>query len=227
MKEGNWLAAKDPQPLLDFLRGRASDRKLRLFAVACCREVWDLLDAAGRAALEVAERYADGEATRIQATEATAVALGAERTTGKAAKAVYWATKNVIRDTLRNVCEAAAEAAAGAAVQKAPAAGRDRGVAWEQTYIAAAARQADLVRESFGNPFRPLAVDPAWLAWGGGIVGRLAQGAYEARAFDRLPVLADALEEAGCTDTAILEHCRSGGRHVRGCWVVDALCARE
>jgi hypothetical protein len=72
-----------------------------------------------------------------------------------------------------------------------------------------------------------ITVDPTWLSWNDGVVVNLAQAVYEERAFDCLPVLADALEEAGCTDADILAHCRSVGPHVRGCWVVDLLLLKE
>src|SRR5262249_27242288 len=85
------------------------------------------------------------------------------------------------------------------------------------------AGQAALLRCVLGNPFRRVAVDPAWRTWDGGTIPRLARAAYDDRGFDCLPVLADALEEAGCTDAAMLEHLRGPGPHVRGCWVVDAL----
>jgi hypothetical protein len=77
-----------------------------------------------------------------------------------------------------------------------------------------------LVRDIFGNLFQPVSVDPSWLS---STVVALARGAYEERSFDRLPILADALEEAGCADAELLGHCRSGGEHARGCWVVDAV----
>ena len=83
--------------------------------------------------------------------------------------------------------------------------------------------QASLIREVFGHPFRPANVDPAYLGWSDGAIRKMAQAIYDERAFDRLPVLADALEDAGCTDATILSHCRVWGEHVRGCWVVDAL----
>ncbi len=84
-----------------------------------------------------------------------------------------------------------------------------------------------LLRDVFGNPFRPATVSAAWLAWNGGTVPRLAQGIYDERAFERMPVLADALEEAGCTDADVLEHCRRQEVHVRGCWLLDALLGKE
>ena len=81
----------------------------------------------------------------------------------------------------------------------------------------------DLVRCVFGNPFRPAQLDPTWRT---STVIALAEGIYADRAFDRLPILADALEDAGCTDGAILDHCRQPGEHVRGCWVVDLVLGK-
>ena len=72
-----------------------------------------------------------------------------------------------------------------------------------------------------------MAIDPSWLAWNNGIVVKMAQAVYEERAFDRLPVLADALEEAGCADADLLSHLRGPGPHVRGCWAVDLLLGKE
>jgi hypothetical protein len=83
-----------------------------------------------------------------------------------------------------------------------------------------------LLLDIFGNPFRPVPIDPAWLRWQGGTVVNLAHAIYDARQFENLPVLADALEEAGCANADILAHCHSDGPHVRGCWVVDALLGK-
>jgi hypothetical protein len=94
--------------------------------------------------------------------------------------------------------------------------------------------QCRLVRDIFGNPFRPVAVNPDWLRWNGGVVEHLARAAYEERTLPggeldatRLSILADALEDAGCTYGEILNHLRSPGPHVRGCWAVDLLLGKE
>jgi hypothetical protein len=84
-----------------------------------------------------------------------------------------------------------------------------------------------LLRCLFGNPFRPVTADPAWLAWNGGTLGRLARALYDEHAFDRLPILADALEDAGCADADLLAHARGPGPHARACWVVDLLLENE
>src|SRR5262249_19701282 len=86
---------------------------------------------------------------------------------------------------------------------------------------------AALVRDIFGNPFRPATVDPAWLAWNDGTVPKIAQAMYDERAFERMPILADALEDAGCDNAHILNHCRAPNVHVRGCWVVDLLLCKN
>jgi hypothetical protein len=89
------------------------------------------------------------------------------------------------------------------------------------------AAQVALLRDLFGNPFRPASIDPSWLTWNGGTVPRMAKAIYNDRRFGDLPILADALEEAGCTDAGILTHCRSEGPHVRGCWVVDLILGKS
>jgi hypothetical protein len=88
--------------------------------------------------------------------------------------------------------------------------------------------QADLLRCIFGPlAFRPISIDPAWLTWHDGMLVSMAQQMYDSRDFSDLPILADALEEAGCSNQDILGHCRSGGEHVRGCWVVDLLLGKS
>jgi len=78
------------------------------------------------------------------------------------------------------------------------------------------------------GPFRPApAVDPSWLAWNGGTVAKLAAAIYDGGRFADLPVLADALEEAGCDSPDLLRHCRGGGGHVRGCWLLDLLLGKR
>ena len=63
--------------------------------------------------------------------------------------------------------------------------------------------------------------------WNDGTVHRVAQAIYDERAFERMPILADALEDAGCDNADILNHCRNGGEHVRGCWVIDLLLGKS
>ena len=85
--------------------------------------------------------------------------------------------------------------------------------------------QLATLRDIFGNPFRPVAFAPAWRT---SDVLLLARGIYDERAFDRMPILADALQDAGCTNEDILSHCRdASAAHVRGCWVVDHVLGKE
>jgi hypothetical protein len=97
----------------------------------------------------------------------------------------------------------------------------ERGSVQEQAERTA---QADLVRDLFGNPLKPAAFEPSWRT---ATILNLARSIYEEREYDRLPTLADALQEAGCTDAQILAHCRQPGNHVRGCWVVDFVLGKE
>jgi hypothetical protein len=85
-----------------------------------------------------------------------------------------------------------------------------------------------LLHDVFGPlPFRPISIDPTWLTWHDGLLVSMAQRMYDSRDFSDMPVLADALEEAGCTDPDILAHCRGPGPYIRGCWVVDLLLGKS
>jgi hypothetical protein len=92
--------------------------------------------------------------------------------------------------------------------------------------------QAQLVREVFGNPLRPVTIDPAWLRWNGGCVAEMARHIYAERRYEDLPILADALEDAGCDEAELLAHLREGPTpegvgHVRGCWGLDAILGKR
>jgi hypothetical protein len=97
----------------------------------------------------------------------------------------------------------------------------------EQRRPHGASQAADVIRDVMGNPFLPVSLRRSWLRSEGGVVAHLAQTIRAEGRYDELPILGDALEDAGCTDAAVLEHCRGGGRHVRGCWVIDFLTGRE
>jgi hypothetical protein len=87
-------------------------------------------------------------------------------------------------------------------------------------------QQAIVVRELFGNPFRPFVLEPDWLAWNDGTVRRIAQRIYDERLFHDTPILADALEEAGCTNEDVLAHLRRPNTHARGCWALDLVLGK-
>jgi hypothetical protein len=218
MTEADWLACNDPEPMLHFLcAGRASDRKLRLLACACCRRVWNqLTDPRSRRAVEVAERFADSRATEKELGTARVQAVAP---IGPASTAAWWATNVKASGPICNVFAAAASPDKQQTWTSA--------AAWQAELAERMRRQVGLVREVMGNPFRPHILEAGCLAWGGGLVRYLAEGIYEELAFERMGVLGDALEDAGCNDHAILEHCRHGSDHVRGCWVLDLILARE
>jgi hypothetical protein len=101
---------------------------------------------------------------------------------------------------------------------------RKSNVEWAEVRVLADRPLSDLFRDIFGNPYRLVSVASVWLT---SDVRTLAEGIYEDRAFDRMPILADALMDAGCDNEDILDHCRSAGPHVRGCWVIDLLLGKE
>jgi hypothetical protein len=221
MTEAEWLACTDPQKMFEYLQasGKASDRKLRLFAVANYRLCYgpDLAySTTAQRAVEVAERFADGLAGREELSQSSRAA----------SDAAWYSLDAVFGHTRASGVEGAAAQVAG---ESAGAAARAISVAkYEANYGELTAAQAALLRDIFGPlPLRPMAVEPAWLAWDNGTVLKLAAAFYDERAFDRTPILADALEEAGCTDQTILEHLRGPGPHVRGCWAVDLLLGKE
>jgi hypothetical protein len=228
MTEADWLACTDPRPMLASLEGKASDRKLRLFAAACCRRIWHLLpDQRSRQAVEVAERYADGRATDEELETASDAAHAVwDADMKRAARAGKWDRRS------RLPYYSASAAAYNVAIPLGWWGGAPAFVAPDEIARGAHANvdaegmaQCVLLRDILGPlPFRPLAVEPTWLTSN---VASLAHTAYDERAFDRLPILADALEEAGCTDAELLAHCRQPGEHVRGCWVVDLVLAKS
>jgi hypothetical protein len=240
MTEQEWLASSDPQKMLAFLGGKASDRELRLFGCACCRRIWYLhTDERSRKAVELSERFADGvahdgmtrsklQAAHLEADEAYDEAYKEVGTpnsprTDAAASAVQVST--ITLDPTEDhdcahTCAYAYVPAAQAVAAPAESGGSYDTNLWNIELV----HQANLLRCIFGNPFRPVTLNPAWRTSN---VTALAQAIYDERAFDRLPILADALEDAGCDNADILNHSRQPGEHVRGCWVVDLVLGKE
>src|SRR5262245_8595042 len=247
MTEGEWLACTDPLPMLEFLRRQASDRKVRLFAVACCRRVWPSLENEEfRDAVRKAELFADGLAGQAEMLSAHRKAFamfvklhGKDNGPGAALTAsgfpsppksiwqriadalddAWWEDEFDKGDRLAPALVTARHAARAAANLH----GQSHVLDVPET-IAEHREQTDLVHCLFGNPFRPRPVCGDWLT---PEVRALADGIYAERGFVRMPLLADALEASGCTNTELIEHCRSGRQHARGCWVVDLLLGKE
>jgi hypothetical protein len=232
--EEEWLEATDPRPLLQrhllelHLR-KAIDRKLRLFAVACCSRMRHLLTAPGVQALRLAERLAEGLASIDDCSRWCD--QGARRRV-EPDPVKDWsrppARVTVYEVASRHSWEAAYRTAQQTAHMGSVEAVRVRGGEWLRHWSKAMATQyaalTKLLRDIFGNPFRPVRDDPSWLTL---TVRTLAEGIYADRVFDRLPILADALQDAGCENDEILTHCRGDGPHVRGCWVVDLVLGKE
>jgi hypothetical protein len=218
MTEEEWLTCTDPTPMLEFLQGNVSDRKLRLFAAGCYRRIWHLLHKQSRRAVEWAERDADGQSEHQECEQVRQVlsdwCFATEQVLSysdsfSAASSAFRFTAGQGNALLLGIIPT------GRIVYDRPA-----------ELPAQVARLCDI----FGNPFRLVSFDRSWLTL---TVTDLATVAYEQRALPSgeldtacLAVLADALEEAGCLNADILGHLRSGGPHCRGCWAVDLLLGK-
>jgi hypothetical protein len=253
MTEQEWLSCTDPKAMLDFLQGQAIGRKLRLFAAACCRRVWPLLNGEPfRTAVQRAELFADGVVTKEDMTEARDAAIplfvhlhgGEDEAPAAALSAagVPAPKKSFLDQLLDAFSDPWWEDEFDKGDPHAPAVVTARHAAWATAHaqgqrpvsgsageVAEQQRQAGILSDLF-NPFRPATVSPAWRT---PQVLVLAQAAYDERELPagtldlaRLVVLADALEEAGCSDQTVLGHLRKAGPHVRGCWAVDLILGK-
>lgn len=229
MTEIQWLEWPHPRILLRYLRRDAdwtmwlSDpesipRKWRLFACACCRRIWHLLNKHEREMVEISERLADSELKRWRT-----------RYQRLACKVHDYHVGNAASMTL--ACPAAAASVAGhariAAARKlaAPFSPPQKLEARKEGLRQESKAQAELVRDIFGNPFRLAEVADSWFT---ATVRKLAETIYEHRSFERLSELADQLSQEGCSSEDILAHCRnSEADHVRGCWIVDLILAKQ
>ncbi len=249
MTEAEWLSGTKCDRMVQHLqqhvrisRTPGGARRLRLLAVAACRQVWPLLtDPHSRAAVEVAERYADGKASKKELRQAAADAEIVEHEfqtqwakearshrQQEQERAAYqaWVPARMSKHATATRCLILSVRSVLSSIGSLHAAS----FADDPKAIAAAQQRGnttacELLRDIVGNPFRATpAINDSWLIWQGGIIPRMARAIYEERAFERMPILADALQEAGSTDGTILGHCREGV-HVRGCWLLDALRA--
>jgi hypothetical protein len=219
--DAEWRDCQVPTFQMGYLYARKrlpSERKCRLLACATCRCHWDRLpDPLCRRAVEVAERYADGLADEDERQEAEAAARDVE---AEVARMMYnqeemgWASL-----------------AAAAVAASVPLTTRliQTPAPFFPRRSPAEPRPEDCarLREVVGDPFRPVRIRLDWLEWDGGRVSILARSFYQLRRFDLLPILADALEDAGCTNPDLLGHLRGPGPHVPGCWALDLLLGKE
>ena len=238
MTEAEWLAGTDAGLMTEVLHARRSGRKCWLFTAASCARAGHFLPPEIlRQFADLSERLADAEAP----PEVRVAVRDAIR--GWKEQLIMWqdfvraAFVRDFEDNLQAPGKRGYTAARWviALTSLPPWLGWDdleeRGPQLQPPPAAEAGeyrrRLADLLRDLLGNPFRPVSSSPDWLLSNGGAAVQLAQAIYAERAFDRLPILADALEDAGCDNADILAHCRQPGEHVRGCWVVDLLLAKE
>jgi hypothetical protein len=212
MTEEEWLASRDVVAMIAHIPPSASARKGRLLGCACVRWAWEWgLSESVPEAVQTIEAYADGSSTRA-----------ALRRAANEMKLLRADSEEAYRPFPRT-CE----------LTEALASPRCQDGLWELAGFVADmhitddpewARTAEFARDIWGNPFRPVALDPAWLS---SDVVALARGIYADRAFDRMPILADALQDAGCEHPDVLNHCRADTVHVRGCWVVDLVLGKQ
>jgi hypothetical protein len=208
MTEAEWMTCTNSRPMLEFLHGKVSDRKLRLFTCGFCQSIDALLwDDNCRDAVQVAELFADGLAGPEELEAACQLAR------------LVWAASS---------WEGMLAAAATESDVWTAANGVQSALEMDDIPRKYWKRQSDFLRDIFGPlPFRPVIVNSSWLAWNDDIAVKLAQGIYDEQAFDRLPILADALEDAGCDNADILNHLRSPSPHVRGCFALDLLLGKK
>jgi hypothetical protein len=223
MDENTWWTGDDLAGMKRLACLSHAERKLRLFGCACCRRMWPLLNRKKlRHAIEVAERFADGLASdeeRIRANRSVARSIqnfDVDSTEGQ--EALYAAV--FVLDATNFAGNYAPEMALDALA----AAYRHQPIARE----AEARVQMELLRDIFGPLLiRWIPFAEEWREWKRGCVPKLARAIYDDERFDLLPILADALQEAGCTDSDVLAHCHAKARHIRGCWVVDWVLGRN
>jgi uncharacterized protein (TIGR02996 family) len=197
MREATWRAGKQPLKMFAWVAGRFSTRRMRLFACACARLGWEALAPAGRHAVEAAEAFADDPGA-FAAMRAAGQAVG-----GRGAPERWQAAQ---------VCTRVAGATAARAAL---------------AHVRPAQALVPVLHCQFGIPHRELVVDLAWTNANDGAAVRLAREIYLNRTFSHMPILADALEDAGCTDVDVLSHCRDVKEHWRGCWALEMLLEPE
>lgn len=209
MTETEWLACVVPERMMKRFYPRPSSRKYRLFACACCRHCWKVSSVTPSPlavrAVEVAELVVEGQATEAELWDCHNCLL------------------NVISGRRKDDHDNAAFSMTGVRMVM-DAKNVSRMCRRVVPTPDQAPTQVGFNRDIFGNPFRPVVFDPSWKT---DTALSLAKQMYDSRDFDIMPILADALQDAGCEQEDILSHCRSAGPHVRGCWVVDLVLGKE
>ena len=217
MTEREWRTETFPDHLLDCVGPAVSERKLHLFNVACLRLLWSCCDGDAGSELfarlmELEEQVADGRAKPREIVRASQW-LPWSFEVGDLERPIR-RSKITARQTAINLISYYSHPERNALNRTAA-----------RSVIAR--EQCHLLRDIVCPPFRTPSFTPDWRTWNDGTISRIARDAYESRDFSALPILADALQDAGCTDDDILSHCRQGDPHTRGCWVVDLILDKK
>lgn len=226
-----WLACPRAELLLRAVADCTSERKLRLLSAALCQSIRHLMsDKRSRQAVRVARLSVDGWAdleacmtAREEAAQVPHVGPHAVELAAQAARLTLgkMGPRNVAAIFQLTDAAIAAQVGERPSLRKNPSLLEQirKGAVEENERIA-----VQLIREVFGNPFETVPFDARWRTLN---VRAIAEAIYAGPAFEQLPILADALEEAGCTSAAVLDHCRGKDKHLRGCWVIDLLLGKE
>jgi hypothetical protein len=224
MKEHEWRSCTDPTQMVAYLATRVGDRKLRLFACHCCRRIWHLIeDERSKKAVEISERYADRSISDSELTLVRGAAWAASRDARDGGNAAVFQASLAAAEVAWSVAVWKHQQTGHLHAASMTAAAVIKAMGWEGE--SSGRNLARLIRDIFGNPFRPVSFDAEWRS---STVMQLANHIYEARDFAQMPILADALQDAGCNNADILSHCRDPQQvHVRGCWVVDGVLGKS
>jgi hypothetical protein len=235
MTEADWRACEDPKELLRFLERGVSSRKMGLFVLAGCDRLWGSRTEDGiRLTLDLLTEVI-WEGNGRSATQVSLLAPGRAVLDCGASDPTLWAINP------SGVRERFDQSVPSPLVSLLDLLACTQEFAWRKLllphiqenivfYLASGGLplpvQADLCRDIFRGPFRPLVFRNTWRTLNGGTTRHLGELIYRERSFDELPFLADALIDAGCEEPEILDHLRSSGPHVRGCWVLDLVVAK-
>ncbi len=240
MSEQEWLACHDTRSLLNGIGHVGSERKHWLLACAFCRTIWLLLVEVDRAVVETVEKYAEGRLTDEEVMAFVeghnppprapwaSAAISQQAADAMSHLVTWWRHRWLHEDSDRRWNRSTRTRLgyahdAAVRVARSAAEAHAKKVPWWE----ARKPQAALVHDLFDGVLWPIKPDPSWLSWNDSVVVKIARTSYDERRFSDLPLLGDALEDAGCTNPDIIGHCRGGGEHVRGCWVVDLLLGRR
>lgn len=219
MTEAEWQSCNYPSLMLEALRGKASDRKLRLFACALCRPF--CFDERTSKAVVTIEDYVDGLASHNELAVCARNIDGFWRRINESRRDRASKSSRIGQTSYEIVSYAAGHdpwRAASDVIRTATWLNRNTNTGLDTS------AQARLLRDMFENNYRPSRLLAEWQSR---TVVDLVLAIYNQRTFEQMPILADALEESGCHDEVVLQHCRQAQEHCRGCWVADLLLGRE